>query len=243
MLPCLLWNDTKYYITVKGTTVEVKGLKAETEYIFQVAAVRESNGQTIIGRKSRGTNLTTPKEWYYSCSAYTNKDKVWVYNYYKENYSKTKHEEITLEGLGGVEEFFYYHGWIYFISQVPKPHDDMGIAAGLPSMYYIGRIKEDGTAKEVLFNKIGNSEGYFYSYKVYDDHIYIHRGYNDFGDGGYGKIITYMSDYHRISLKTGEVSKICDIYVSSGYDICGDYMYFVYYPQEYNEEAKGYADI
>lgn len=236
---CIYRTDTetgktvKYKNTVKGTTVEVKGLKAETEYIFQVAAVSESNEQTSIGRKSRGTNLTTPKEWY--CNYYERTvGQRKLRDCYIENYSKTIRQKFTFEKKYYAKELIYYKGWIYFICRKPN-------YTTLPwTMNYVGRIREDGTGEEVLFDDLSEDN---YSYKVYGDHIYLDRYDIDRGCNFDKERITYMSDYYRVSMQTCEVSKICDVYLSNGFDIYGDYIYFVYDPQEYNKEVYGYVDI
>lgn len=213
-------GKTVKYKTTKETEVNIKNLTAETDYIFKVAAVREKDGEIIAEVKSRGTHVTTPKEWYYSYSAASN-GHYWTYKYFKENYSKTIHTDIILKDIKSVEEFAYYDGWIYFIS----------IRGG----HYVGRIREDGTGEEILFDDFGSGDGWSYNCKVYEDYIYLYRELTEYD-------VTYISDFHKISLKTGEVTKICDVFSSFYFDVYDDYVYFIYYPLKYNEEIKGYTN-
>ena len=79
-------KTVKYKNSTKKTEVNIKGVTAETDYIFKVEAVSEKDGEIIAEVKSRGTHVTTPKEWYYSYSA-TSNGHYWTYKYFKENYS------------------------------------------------------------------------------------------------------------------------------------------------------------
>lgn len=58
-------KTVKYKEIVKDTTFNATGLEPATDYIFKVAAVSENDGQIAFGKKSKGTALTTPDEWYY----------------------------------------------------------------------------------------------------------------------------------------------------------------------------------
>lgn len=216
-------KTVRYKNPIKKTEVTVKGLSAETEYIFNVAAVSEKDDEVIVEAKSRGTYVTTPKEWYYSYSA-TSNEHYWTYKYFKENYSKTIHTDIILKDIKYVDEFTYSDGWIYFISR--------NSGGG----YYVGRIREDGSSKEILFDDFGTGDGWSYNSKVYEDYIYLYREYTEYE-------ITYISDFHKISLKTGEVTKLCDVFSSFYFDVKDDYIYYVYYQEEYNPKTKGYLFI
>lgn len=218
-------KTVKYKNPIKKTEVNIKGLTAETEYIFKVAAVSEKNGEIITEVKSRGTHVTTPKEWYYSYSA-TSNGHYWTYKYFKENYNKTIHTNIILKDIKYVEEFTYYDGWIYFISR--------NSGGG----YYVGRIREDGTDEEILFTGFGTGEGWNYRHKIQGDNMYLFRTLYDHDNEK-----RCIDDFHKISLKTGEVSKICDVFESSlAFDVYNDYVYFIYYPLEYDEETEKYSD-
>ncbi|MCR5806249.1 MAG: fibronectin type III domain-containing protein [Oscillospiraceae bacterium] len=59
-------ETVKYKKLVTDTEFTVKGLEADTDYIFRVAAV--SGGK--VGKKSAKVSLTTPCEWYYKTQGY-----------------------------------------------------------------------------------------------------------------------------------------------------------------------------
>lgn len=223
----------KYKNPIKKTEVNIKGLTAETEYIFKVAAVSEKDGEIVTEVKSKGTHVTTPKEWYYKYGTIKEtRERRAEKGYFRENYSGTVQEKLKIKNIGTI--IAYCDGWIYFIANRGV------IAYDIPTGMCIGRIREDGTGKEILFDDFGVGNGLNYRYKVHGDYIYLYRETSS--DGFYDRSdCTYESDYHKISLKTGEVSKICDVFVSSyTFDVYDDYVYFRYYQLEYNEETEGY---
>lgn len=227
-------KTVKYDKTVNETETNIKGLSAETDYIFKVAAVSEKDGEVIAEVKSVGTHVTTPKEWYFKYGTIKKtRDHREEKGYYRENYSGTVQEKINIKNIGTI--IAYCDGWYYFIA-----NRGAAVVHDAANGKYIGRIKEDGKEKEILYTDFATSSGNNYRYKVYGDYIYLYRQVSS--DGFYDDSgCTYVSDYHKISLKTGEVSKICDVFESSfAFDIYDDYVYFIYYQLEYDEEEEGY---
>ena len=192
-------KTVRYNKEITGTTVKINGLKAETDYIFKVSAVSEKDGQIIEGKRSKGTNVTTPSEWYYVSYGSTDPDtSEWEYHFYKENYSRTRRQRIELGTTmqNHATELVYYNGWIYGINN-----------AGT----YIGRTKEDGTGEEILYDCLGL--GVEHEYKINGDYIYIHIwNINGVNNGTTDNREVTLSEYQKISLKTGEVTKVFDAF-------------------------------
>lgn len=217
-------KTVKYKKSVEGTNTKISGLKAETDYIFRVVAVSEKDGQITVGKKSKGTNVTTPNEWYYShtCSEDPDTNKI-TYEYYKENYNsiRKKFKKITQKEIGLADNIFSYDGWIYFVTEFPS-----GAYYDLPSNECLGRIKEDGRDREILYDGFYEGEGLSYRYDIYEDHMYVyHSSYWADEDLEH---IDYKGEFFKISLKTGEVTTIYKpIDPSSSFDVYDGYIYYI----------------
>ena len=218
-------KTVRYNKEITGTTVKISGLKAETDYIFKVSAVSEKDGQITIGNKSRGTYVTTPSEWIYT--TYANRSGTWTYKHYKENYSKTRRQSLDLGNnmLYIAEEIVYYNGWIYGIRRDGD---------------YVFRIKEDGTDEEVLYDRFGL--GAEHEYKINGDYIYIHIwNINGVNNGTTDNREVTLSEYQKISLKTGEVTKVFDAFFSHNFDVNDNYIYYIYDENEYDNDLGEYV--
>lgn len=211
-------KTVRYKKTVEGTNTKISGLSAETDYIFKVAAVSEKNGQITVGKMSRGTNVTTPKEWYYKYS-------LNPVRYYKENYNKTIREDIELDKIKNISyKMSYNDGWIYF--------DGIGVTDkdakifyydNDPSSMFIGRYNENKNTYEIICN-VPSSDVTWYNYKVYGDYIYVQTGMHSVGAEYY-----YIQDLYRISLDTKKSVKILSIddSFSGDFFVKDEYIYYL----------------
>ena len=219
-------KTVRYNKEITGTTIKICGLKAETDYIFKVAAVSENEGQITVGKKSKGTNVTTPKEWYYSHTRSVDSDtRKITYEYYKENYNKSirkKLKKLTENEIGLADDVFSYDGLVYFVTEFPHSN----LYYGIPSSECLGRIREDGTDRKILYDGFGEGEGLSYRYDIYEDHMYVyHSSY--WADENL-EDIDYKGEFFKISLKTGEVTTIYNpIDPSSSFDVYDGYIYYI----------------
>ena len=245
-------KTVKYKSIVIGTDVTIKNLSAETEYIFYVEPMTGKNGKMTVGQRSVGTKLTTPKEWYCYAEYDVDYDKeIFSSHFYRENYSKTVKEEINLGDIKSADEIIYYDGWYYVLGDKAAIKADKNYPwerkAGLPRYKCVARIKKDGTGKEILFDDFATAEGYNYKTCINSDHIYIYRSYydneNDIEYKDKLSIIPYdISDFYNISLKTGTVTMVCDVYILSrlSFDVNNENIYYTYNELGHNMEENIY---
>ena len=219
-------ETVRYTKSFKGTSTQIDGLKAETDYIFKVAAVSEKDGQITVGKRSKGTKLTTPKEWYYSHTRSVDPDtnKI-IYEYYKENYNKSvkrKLKRLTKKEIGLADDVFSYDGMVYFVTEFPRA----SVYSDLPSNECLGRITEDGTKRKILYDKFGEGEGLSYRYDIYEDHMYVyHSSY--WADEDLENI-HYSGEFVKLSLKTGEATTIFNpIDPSRSFYVYDGYIYYI----------------
>ena len=157
-------KTVRYTEYIRNTTYDITGLKASTDYIFKVAAVSENDGQITFGKKSKGTALTTPDEWYYfqrleydsskrkyktviECRHY-NKTGMKIYNWHPlQNQFHKDNPNCKMEW----NKIFQDHGYVYF---------ELGGMYGSPhsSAYYLHRIKNDGSDLNKITGIFSNSE-------------------------------------------------------------------------------------
>lgn len=241
----------KYNKTVKETETSIKGLSAETEYIFKVSAVNEKNGEIIAEVKSVGTHVTTPKEWYFKYGTIKEaRDRREEKGYYRENYSGTVQEKINVKKVKNIIDIITYcDGWYYFIAY----NGPMVVLDATPEKY-IGRIKEDGREIEILFDDLFSSIGSGYIYKYDDNYIYLYvysscestddfLGFDPLDRPADDKICYNIYDksvIYKISLKTGKVTTADNIFTLKSFDIDNGYIYYVYSPLKYNAEKEVY---
>lgn len=220
---CIYRTDTetgktvKYKNTIKGTTVKVKGLKAETEYIFQVAAVSENDGQIAFGEKSKGTALTTPDEWYYyfpdhmyfdiddmDCDLMMRKhydntgsevfNMLYINKEVKKKASNIDSYEISIKyrNTSNIDGYVYFPFW-YFWS-----------ASGDISTY-LCRMKNDGSDFEIVTDLPENNFSNLRSenYNIITDpqnsaeYIYVidNENENSVGSGDYEDVSEYFNNF------------------------------------------------
>ena len=210
----------RYPSVVNSTENTIGRLSPDTEYIFSVAPIKK-NDKVTVGKRSSGTKLTTPKEWYYDADYEIDSEKKKMTSYYyRTDYANTKKEEITLGDIKAVDEIIYYDGWYYVIGD----YDAITANKSYPWEVYSGdncqqcvaRIKADGTCKEILLDFF-SAEGWGYNYQITNDAIYIlsyHKDY-DLNHNDMERYYSFPEDcwLKKVSLKTGKI----DTLISSRY--------------------------
>lgn len=244
-------KTVKYDKTVKETETNIKGLSAETDYIFKVAAVSEKDGEVIAEVKSVGTYITTPKEWYFKYGTIKEtREHREEKGYFRENYSGTVQEKINVKKVKNIIDIIAYcDGWYYFIA-----YNGPTVVHDATPEKYIGRIKEDGREIEILFDDLFRSMGSGYIYKYDDNYIYLYV-YSSFESTddflGFDPLDRPVDDkicyrifaeaaMYKISLKTGKVTALGDIFALNSFNIDNGYIYYVYSPLKYNAEQEVY---
>ena len=242
----------KYTSSVSDTKVTVAKLSPETEYVFSVVPIKKNGDDIIIGEKSSGTRLTTPKEWYcYGNYDVNYKTETLNSRYYRTDYAGTVKEAINLGNIKSADEIIYCDGWYYVLGDynaVVADDDYPWVwTMGAPQQKCIARIKEDGKRKEILFSDFAVGEGFNYITVTTSDYIYIYRDY--YGNKELLKnnkdmfITPYnTSDFYKVSLKTGKVTKVCDVFEIHLYSFCvyDDHIYYTFRELEYDPDEDMY---
>ena len=222
---------------IKNNTIKVSGLSAETKYTFSISAIN-SNTLDEISR-SKEIIILTPSKWHYYGDYVIDYDKELFESYfYKTNYNNTITEQISIGDIKSVDEIIFYNGWYYIIGDYDSiVNDDKNPFVwkmGSKRKKCVARIHKKTQKKEILFCDFAQSEGFIYNYKITSDYIYIYRESRSQYKEKYINDLYYYpyeySDFYKISLSTGVVKKVCDVYSSAlnSFDVSNNYIYYIY---------------
>lgn len=137
---------------VKSNAVTLKNLSPDTEYSYEVAAVKDG----VKSKSSNRVTFTTPVEWYLEKVGIKNDETNMTRNQMvRRHYDGSSEEPFEINGL--TDEFrvrLYKDDWIYF-SQYTNPNNERKYYEGtyytqddLLSLY---KMKNDGTEEEEIF--------------------------------------------------------------------------------------------
>lgn len=180
-------KTVRYKEIVTDTTFNATGLEQATDYVFKVAAVSENDGQITFGKKSMGTALTTPYEWYYDRRReIINGERKWIEE--RRHYNNSGAEPFDISFLyeefpedGGdlhIYSFININEYVYFKIMYLDNNDEEG-------EYCLCRMKKDGSDPEVVtstwqddkYNIITDPEnGMQYIYVIRNETAYSFSG-------------------------------------------------------------------
>lgn len=155
-------KTVKYKEIVTDTAFNATGLEQNTDYIFKVAAVCENDGRITFGKKSKGTAVTTPYEWYYDRRReIINGERKWIEERRHYNNSGAEPFDISFlyeefpedEGDLSFYTFFNINEYVYFKIMYLYAYSEEG-------EHCICRMKNDGSAPEVVMGIWDDDEYY-----------------------------------------------------------------------------------